>query len=139
MIGYLWDTNVVSELSKIRPAPSVLDFMSDREDLWLSAIVVQELELGVQVLPNGSRHDELRAWLSQLLTDFSSHILPIECGEAEWAATFRASAYRNGRQLSLADALIAGTAKTKDLHVATRDLKDFGGLDIGVFNPWEIS
>ena len=137
MPSYLLDANVVSELSKLRPDQSVLEFMSSTEDLWLPAIVVEELELGVQLLPNGRRREALRAWLNQLLADFSNRILPIAREEAEWAAIFRARVHKGGGVLSLADALVAGTAKTKDLFVATRNLRDFARLDIGVFNPWE--
>lgn len=137
MASYLLDANVVSELSKLRPDQSVLEFMSSAEDLWLPAIVVEELELGVQLLPNGRRRDALRAWLNQLLADFSNRILSIAREEAEWAVIFRARVHEGGGVLSLADALVAGTAKTKDLFVATRNLRDFARLDIGVFNPWE--
>lgn len=48
----LLDTNVVSELRKVgdgRAAPHVVAFFSgiDQEDLYLSAITLMELELGV--------------------------------------------------------------------------------------------
>ena len=40
MIGYLLDTNVVSELAKAVPATQVISFLSEQNDLWLSAVVV---------------------------------------------------------------------------------------------------
>ena len=139
MAGYVLDTNVVSELSKLHPNPSVLQFMAGPEELWLPAIVVEELDLGVQLLPEGRRREALRLWLEQLLGDFSNRILSISRSEAEWAAYYRAIVHRGGGVLSLADALVAGTAKTNELFVATRNLRDFARLDIGVFNPWESS
>ena len=39
--------------------------------------------------------------------------------------------------LQLADALIAGTAKTNNLAVATRNIKDFASLDIDIVSPWQ--
>ena len=42
MNGYLLDTNVVSELVKRSPHPAVVNFLSAQNDLWLSAIVVEE-------------------------------------------------------------------------------------------------
>ena len=137
MSGYLLDTNVVSESSKPSPHPAVLDFLDAHDDLWLSAIVLGELELGVQLLPEGRRRDGLRDWLSRLKVEFDQRILPIESGEAEWAAAFRAQARRDGWLLRLADALIAGTAKARDLTVATRNVRDFSGLDVDIVNPWE--
>ena len=55
----------------------------------------------------------------------------------EWAARFRAQAQRSGRTLDLGDALIAGTAKTHDLAIATRNVRDFDALDVKVVNPWK--
>ena len=137
MRGCLLDTDVVSEFSKQHPHAAVVDLVVNRNDLWLSVVVLQELEMGVQLLPEGHRRDGLRGWLSQLVTDFEERVLPIERREAEWAATFRARAHRNGWKLELADALIAGTAKTNELSVVTRNVRDFDGLDIDIVNPWE--
>ncbi len=140
MSGYLLDTNVVSELSKQIPHPAVADFLVDTHDeLWLSVIVLVELNLGVKLLPEGRRRNRLSDWLSQLMLDFDQRMLPIESQEAEWAAAFRARAHRDGWRLQLADALIAGTAKARDLVLATRNARDFGGLDVEVINPWTHS
>ena len=71
MTGYLLDTDVVSEFSKRSPSPHVVGFLEDTQaDLWLSVIVLGELELGVQVLPEGRRRNRLSDWLSQLKVDF---------------------------------------------------------------------
>lgn len=139
MSGYLLDTNVVSELARQSPHPAVVRFLDQRDDFWLSAIVLGELTLGVQLLPHGRRRDNLSDWLSQLLVDFDQRVLPIKRGEAERAAAFRARAHRDGRVLQLADALIAGTAATNDLVIVTRNVRDFVGFDVIVFNPWEFS
>ena len=139
MNGYLLDTNVISELSKPIPSPAVTGFIAAQDDLWLSVIVIGELELGVQSLPEGRRRDGLRDWLSQIVMDFDHRILPISRTESEWSATFRVRVRRNGGTLQLADALIAGTAKVHGLCVATRNVRDFAGLGIEVVNPWEHS
>lgn len=137
MSGYLVDTNVVSELVKRSPHPAVVNFLSAQNDLWLSVIVVEELELGVRLLPEGRRQDGLKGWLSKIMEDFDQRVLPVETPEAVWAATLQARAHREGRVLELADALIAGTAMTKNLSVATRNVVDFDYLGVGVINPWE--
>ena len=138
MSGYLLDTNVVSELARRIPHPAVIRFLDTQDDLWLSAIVLGELTLGVHLLPHGRRRDSLSDWLSQLIADFDQRVLPIERWEAERAAAFQAHARREGRVLQLADALIAGTAVTNDLTIATRNVRDFDGLDVAVINPWEV-
>ena len=137
MSGYLLDTNVVSELTKERPNPAVIDYLNTQDDLWLSAIVIEELELGVQILPEGPRRDSLRQWLSLILTEFEGRISPIGRREAEWAAIFQARVHLSGGELQLADALIAGTAMANDMAIVTRNLRYFDSLNVEVFDPWE--
>ena len=137
MNGFLLDTNVVSELTKHRPDPRVVAFLSSQDGLWLSALVVHELEFGLRLLPPGDRRDGLRQVLAGIITRYEDRVLPVEAAAARWAARFRARQQHSGRVLDLGDALIAGTAKAHDLSVATRNVRDFDGLDIDVTNPWE--
>ena len=139
MPGYLLDTNVVSERTKEDPAPAVMDFLNSHDDLWLSAIVVEELELGVQILPQGRRRERLRQWLNMLLDDYEERVSPIGRPEAERAAVLQAQARRSGGELKLSDALIAGTASVNDMVIVTRNVRDFTGLGIEIVNPWESS
>ena len=136
MSGYLIDTNVVSELTKVSPDPGVVTFLSEQDDLWLSSVVLHELKFGLLSLPEGRRRDDLQQVLSDFIAEFDDRILPLERVEAEWAARLRAKAHLSGRVLHLGDALIAGTAKAHGLAVATRNVKDFDGLDVNVANPW---
>lgn len=137
MSGFLLDTNVVSELTKDAPNPRVVAFLTEQDDLWLSALVLHELEFGLQLLPPGQRRDGLQSALSEFIAAYEDRILPLERTGAEQAAQFRAQAHRCGRVLDLGDALIAGTAKVHGLSVATRNTGDFAGLDVDVINPWK--
>ena len=42
-----------------------------------------------------------------------------------------------GTPLGTADGMIAATALEHDLTVVTRNVKDFAGLGVTVFNPWD--
>ncbi len=137
MSGFLLDTNIVSELTRSAPDSQVMAFLAEQDDLWLSAMVVHELEFCLQLLPHGQRRDVLRSVLSGFIPDYQDRILPLDRMGAEWAAYFRAQAHRFGRVLDLGDALIAGTARAHDLSVATRNVADFNGLDVDVTNPWK--
>ena len=86
MTGFLLDTNVVSELTKESPDPGVIAFPSEQDDLWLSPVVLHELEFGLQLLPRGHRRDGLRQALSEFIEEYEDRILPLVRNEAEWAA-----------------------------------------------------
>lgn len=137
MNGFLLDTNVVSELTKNVPDSQVIAFLAAQNDLWLSIIVLHELDFGLNLLPLGRRRDRISVALEAFVTEYDDRILPVDRPEAEHAASLRAQARRSGRVLHLGDALIAGTARTHNLAVATRNVADFDGLDVDVTNPWK--
>ena len=75
MSRYLLDTNVVSELTRHSPAPQVVSFLSEQDDLWLSSIVVHELEYGLRLLPQGRRRSRLSELQSRILVAYEDRIL----------------------------------------------------------------
>lgn len=127
---------MVSELTRDDPSPHVIGFLADHDDLWLSSIVIHELEYGLRLLPAGRRRDRLTAMVSSVVSIYRDRILTLCTTGTEWSARFRAQERRSGRVLDLGDALIAGTARANGLAVATRNVGDFRFLAIEVFNPW---
>ena len=139
MTGCLLDTNVVSETMKSAPNSRVTAFLVENDGLWLSSMVVHELEYGVRWLPQGNRHSLLREALQRLVSEYEDRILPLDKAGARWAAQFRAQERRSGRTLDLGDALVAGTARAHDLALATRNIADFEHLDVDLVNPWDYA
>ncbi len=137
MSGYLLDTNVVSELTKDVPHDRVTAFLAARDDLWLSAVVLHELNFGVELLPRGRRRERIQGVLSAFVSEYGDRMLPVGRLEAARAAALRARAHRAGRFLDMGDALIAGTAMAHALSVATRNVRNFDGLELDVINPWD--
>lgn len=136
---YLLDTNVVSELRKVRMGKADLAVASwadsvDAADLYLSVITVQELEIGVQL---AERRDPvqgslLRAWLNtQVLPAFNGRILSIDTAVAVRSAHLHVPNPRPVR-----DGLIAATALVHEMTVVTRNVADFEPTGVAVFNPW---
>lgn len=136
---FILDTNVVSELRKIRfgKADERVARWADSvsvADLYLSAITIQELEIGVLLV---ERRDPVqatvfRAWLnSHVLPAFTGRILAIDTAVAQCSARLHVPDPRPVR-----DALIAATALTHGMTVATRNVADFESTGVQLFNPW---
>ncbi len=138
MSGFLLDTNIVSEYTRPLPNPAVVEFLDEQDDLWLSAVVIHELEYGIAILDEGRRRNRIRIAVSRFLEGYRDRILPVDRRICELAALMRALARQDGRTLDLSDALIAGTARVRGLSLATRNVRDFRGLDIDIVNPWEM-
>ncbi len=137
MTGYLLDTNVISELTRNIPDPLVMDFLAERDDVWVSSILIHEVEYGVRLLPQGIRRNRLSTMQAAILSGYAHHVLPLDRAGAEWAAEFRANARRSGHTVDMGDALIAGIARANALTVATRNVADFRPFNVDVINPWE--
>lgn len=137
MTGFLLDTNVVSEAIKPDPDPRVAEFLLYRHDrLWLSVVVLYEMEYGVHLLPRGRRRLAVATLIAGIVANYENRILPVNREAAQRAARPRARARRAARPGQTADALIAGTAAANDLVLATRDTGDFAAFDVEVLNPW---
>lgn len=139
---YLLDTNVVSELRKVRSGkadPNVAAWTEsvDAADLFVSAITIMELELGVLSIErkDATQGAMLRAWLDQhVLPEFSRRTLPIDTAVAQRCARLHVPDKRGER-----DALITATALVHGMTVATRNVADFQPTGVAIFNPWESS
>ena len=137
MNGYLLDTNVISELTKSPPDPGVLLFLSTGDDLWVPVIALHEVRYGLQLLPAGRRRDGLESTMTAFIAEYEERILPLDREAAECAGVLRAQARQAGRDLTMGDALVAGTAQARDLAIATRNVADFDYLDVAFTNPWQ--
>lgn len=136
---YVLDTNVVSELRKIRLGkadPHVAQWADsvDATDLYLSAITVHELEVGV-LLAERRDHTQgaiFRAWLNNhVLPAFKGRILTVDTAVALRSARLHVPDPRPVR-----DGLIAATALVHGMTVVTRNVSDFESTGAAILNPW---
>lgn len=136
---FLLDTNVLSELRKVRsgkadPQVAAWSGRADSSRLYLSVIVLQELEIGILLLERrDSRQGAmLRDWLEdQVLPAFDGRILPVDIAVARAGARLHVPHPQPER-----DALIAATALVHGLTVVTRNVADFAPTGVPLFNPW---
>ena len=133
------DTNVISEPMKANGAPSVSDWLDSQvaESLYLTAVNLAELLVGVETLPAGKRRDGIGASLGALISKlFGSRILPFDEDAARAYANLVARARAKGVTLSVADAQIAAIASVKGFVVATRDIAPFVAAGVPIIDPW---
>ncbi|PIQ38301.1 MAG: VapC toxin family PIN domain ribonuclease [Lysobacterales bacterium CG17_big_fil_post_rev_8_21_14_2_50_64_11] len=136
---YLLDTNVVSELRKIRLGKADAHVATwadsvDADDLYLSVITLQELEIGVLLAErrDPSQGAVFRAWLdAHVLPAFNGRILSVDIAVAQRSARLHVPDQRPIR-----DALIAATALVHGMTVVTRNASDFEPTGVAIVNPW---
>ena len=136
---YVIDTNVASELMRPSPSPAVAKWIAgrDAEELYLTAVSEAELLYGVAIVPAGRRRNELEAaMLRWLETGFAERILPFDSAAARVYADIAAGRRSTGRPIAPADCQIAAIARSRGMAVATRNVRDFGDIDIKVVDPW---
>jgi toxin FitB len=139
-VGFLLDTNVPSELTKPMPDVRVSGWVAaqDNTSLYLSVVSVGELRRGFTILPLGKRRAQLEQWFEQyLLPLFANRILPVTHSVSNRWGILDGECQLRGTPRNTADGMIAATALEHDLTVVTRNVKDFAGLGVTVFSPWD--
>lgn len=135
----LLDTNVISELMRPKPEPRVLAWANglDPEAVAITAMNEAEILHGLARLPAGERQLQLQQSWEELVNElFSGRILPFTSEAAHWYAAVLRQRERLARPMATADAVIAATALTHGVALATRNVDDFKGIDLMVINPW---
>jgi len=133
------DTNIISEIDKPFPAVQVMAWLENTSigSTFLCGPVLMEQAYGAErhFLRLGSRR--YIASLERLRDAFGSRILVLDTASADMAGRLRALRESRGRPLSIGDAMIAAICLVHDATLATRNVRDFDGLDLKLVNPFE--
>jgi len=135
------DTNILSELMRSNPHPSVLRWVADQpgETLYTTSISKAEIHHGISLLPEGRRRNALAdAAEAMFVEDFADRVLPFDDVAAVYYAEIVAARRRAGNPISTFDALIAATALAAGTDVATRDVGGFTGCGLTLIDPWTV-
>jgi predicted nucleic acid-binding protein len=131
---YLLDTNVISELRRVRPHGAVVAWLTATpdSDLHLSAVTIAELQAGVEVTreQDPAKAAQIEAWVDSVAATYN--VLPMD------VVAFRRWAQRMHRRSDdlIEDAMIAATAQIHNLTVVTRNVRDFQSLGVATLNPF---
>jgi toxin FitB len=134
---FVLDTNVISELrpGKKNQSTEVRHWAAKQTTtaLYISAVTLFELEMGIQALENKSppQGSAFRTWLLSVRSTFSGRILPFTENTAPICAALHIPNPRSDR-----DAMIAATAIEHGFTVVTRNEIDFVQTGVAIINPW---
>ena len=134
------DTNVISELMKQLPMPSVLAWINQHQntELVISTITIAEITYGLQALPVGKRRKTLELAFEQAIDEaFHHHIIPFDESAAYLYGKIMGHRKQLGQSMSLFDRQIAATALSRNASLATRNINDFKHCGLGLINPFE--
>ncbi|WP_391529872.1 type II toxin-antitoxin system VapC family toxin [Photorhabdus akhurstii] len=136
---YILDTNIVSELRKVRTGKANAGVAAwaesvDATELFLSAITIMELETGILQIERRdiTQGALLRSWFNHhVIPEFTGRILPVATAVAQRCARLHVPDPCSER-----DALIAATALVHGMTVITRNVIDFELTGVPILNPW---
>ncbi len=117
----LLDTNVVSEMMRQFPDPAVIRWLDTQveADVWISAIVMTEIRLGIALLRDGKRKERLSELTEKMFReDFFKKCLPFDDEASAAYARLVSERSRQGRPISVEDAQIAAIALVGKLTLA---------------------
>jgi predicted nucleic acid-binding protein len=131
----LVDTNVLSELPRPKPHPSVLRWFAAQRTIHLSVVTLEELAFGVARAAKSKRR-RLSRWLAALV-ESRPVILDVTAAIARASGELRAAREARGRPVAQADMLIAATALAHGLTLVTRNTRDFEGCGVALIDPFD--
>jgi predicted nucleic acid-binding protein len=135
-MGYLLDTNILSEVRKgVRANASVAVWFDglENESIFISVLAIGEIRRGIELArkKDPAKAKTLDGWLSGLVRYYGSRILAVDERIAERWGTLSLD-----QKLPDVDGLLAATALVHDLTLATRNVADFRRSGVRLFDPF---
>ncbi|MBF0386437.1 MAG: type II toxin-antitoxin system VapC family toxin [Candidatus Omnitrophica bacterium] len=134
----LLDTCIISHIYRAHRSERLKHFLHSigEENCFISVVTLGEIINGIHQLDEGKKKKDLLVWGEQFESKYSDHLLPINSGVARVWGELTARTKRIGKNIPVADGLIAATALYNGLHVITENVKDFEPTGVQVINPY---
>lgn len=132
---FLVDANVLSEATKPAPEARVVDWLRRNEqELAVDPVILGEIRFGIHLLPASRRRQRLERWFEEGVRRIQC--LPWDAQTGLRWAKLLADLRRKGEAMPVKDSMIAATALTHGLKVATRNSRDFARARVTVVDPF---
>jgi len=134
---YLLDTNVISELRRVRPHSAVVAWLErvEDKDLYISVVTIAEIQAGIEITreQDAEKAEQIEQWLDLVANTYN--VISMD------AAIFRTWAKLMHRKSDTLyeDAMIAATAKVNNLIVVTRNVDHFRVFGSKIINPFDVT
>lgn len=133
----LVDTNVWSEVTKRRPEPKVVAWLSDHEPtLRLSVLVIAEIRRGYELPAAVPIRPMLETWLQRLESHYAGRTEPFDARDAH---VYGQLAARRTIGAKVLDLQLAAQGIARRCPVATRNVADFAWTGVEVIDPWQAA
>lgn len=135
-VTHLLDTSVFCQPIKPQPLASVIqrwEAVGDRA-LAISVLCQAEVLYGIALKGSSRLQEAYEAVLAGRLT-----VLPVDEAVSETYAEMRAALEKSGRRVPDLDLLIASTAKSRDLILATLNVRHFSLIPNLAMEDWSLS
>ncbi|MGA9963712.1 MAG: type II toxin-antitoxin system VapC family toxin [Terriglobales bacterium] len=136
------DTNVLSELMRLTPAPRVVAWVANKPstELFTTSITEAEIFYGIELLTKGKRREGLLAAAEAMFAeDLAGRVFGFESDAARAFSKIAAHRRALGRPISHAEAQIAAIAQVRGAKLATRNVADFDDCGVDAVDPWNGS
>jgi toxin FitB len=136
-MGYLIDTNVLSEMRKgTRGHPQLVAWTTQvpLREMFVPVIVLGEVRRGIEGVRRRdvTQAEALEAWLARVGESFVDRILPVTREIAE-----RWGRLSTPDPIATADGIIAATALVHDLTLVTRNTRDVTRTGVRLIDPFQ--
>jgi predicted nucleic acid-binding protein len=135
------DTNVLSEVLRPVPEPSVLAWLESqpRASLFTTTVTQGEILYGIRLLSDGKRRRGLWDAAKKIFSeDFAGQVLSFDSDAADMYAEIAAWRRTAGKPISQFDAMIVAMARSRGASLATRNVKDFEDCGVKLVDPWML-
>lgn len=131
----LVDANVLCEATEPSPDPGVIEWLRRNEsNLAIDPVIPREVRFGILLLPPGRRRRDLHQWFDEVTRRI--HCVPWDAETGLRWAELLAHLRSTGKPMPIKGSLIAATALTHEMQLATRNRRDFEASGVELIDPF---